>query len=75
MARPVGSLTGTRSPFWVSIGLRDGRAVGVLPAALTRNEWIREVVDFPGLRLMRVDPLGSRRGDDVKVETTDGPDR
>jgi mannosyltransferase len=48
---------------WVSINLQDGRLVDVGPALLPPSERIREVVDFSGLRLMRVDfhPVSSPR--------------
>jgi mannosyltransferase len=55
-----------RNPLWVTISLRKGQPVSMLPAALTDNEVIRETVDFPGLRLMRVGSDGVHSG---------GPDR
>ena len=42
------------NPIWVAISLRNGRPVSALSAALTDTEFVRETVDFPGLRLMRV---------------------
>jgi len=67
-----GDLTRGQSPAWVSIGLRHGRAVEVLPATLTGNVLIREIVDFPGLRLMKVDPIGNHRRADESVQGPDG---
>jgi mannosyltransferase len=66
-----------RSPrrVWVSIGVRDGRAVGSIPATLTRNEPAREVVEFPGLRLTRVEPISNQRRQDDRVHGSGGPDR
>ncbi len=40
---------------WISISLKDARPVDALPAVLTKDHLIREVVDFSGLRLMLVD--------------------
>jgi 4-amino-4-deoxy-L-arabinose transferase-like glycosyltransferase len=51
----LGELTRMGTSVWVSIGLREGRPAGVLPAELLKDDAIREVVDFPGLRLMKVD--------------------
>jgi mannosyltransferase len=61
-----GDLILSRDPIWVATSLRNGRPVNVLPAALTDDELIRETVDFPGLRLMRVGSDGVH---------SEGPDR
>jgi mannosyltransferase len=50
-----GDLMSRQGPVWVSISLRDGQPMGELPAALTNDKLIREVVEFSRLRLMRVD--------------------
>jgi mannosyltransferase len=51
----LGELLRKTTDLWVSIGLRDGRTVGLLPGELRNAEPNREIVEFPGLRLMRVD--------------------
>jgi hypothetical protein len=68
---------GTRqqTPAWIAIGVRRGPAAVVLPAALTEKVLIRETVDLPGLRLMRVDPIGGHLRDDEPVRGPDGRDR
>ena len=43
------------SSIWVSIGLRDGQPLGTLPNVLSTNELVGEVIDFSGLRLLRLD--------------------
>jgi hypothetical protein len=53
--RGLGDLTVRRDSVWVTLGLRDGQPAGVLPEGLSQQERIREVVDFPGLRLMCLD--------------------
>jgi mannosyltransferase len=60
-----GDLMSRHGSIWASIGLQDGQLVGELPAALTDDKLIREVVDFSRLRLMRIDfrqtsPRGER---------------
>jgi hypothetical protein len=50
-----GDLMSRQGPVWVSISLRNGQPMGELPAALTNNKLIQEVVEFSRLRLMRVD--------------------
>jgi hypothetical protein len=50
-----GDLMRRHGSVWVSISLRDGQPMGELPAALSNNKLIREVVDFSRLRLMRLD--------------------
>jgi mannosyltransferase len=50
----IGDLAEGSTRIWVSVGLREGQPVGVLPRELSERENIREVVDFPGLRLMRI---------------------
>ena len=47
-------LMSRQDSVWVSISLRDGQPMGVLPAALSSEKLIREVVDFSRLRLMRI---------------------
>ena len=44
----------SRNPIWVAISLRKGQPVSALPAALADHEFVRETVDFPGLRLIRI---------------------
>jgi mannosyltransferase len=51
----LSELAGGRTSVWVSVGLREGEPVGVLPEELVDGEIIREFVDFPGLRLMRIE--------------------
>ena len=63
-----GDFIPNRNPAWVAISLRKGRPVSALPAALTDHEFVRETVDFPGLRLMRV-------GFDGGVPGSQGRDR
>jgi mannosyltransferase len=50
-----GDLMNRQVTVWASISLQDGRPMDVLPAELTTDKLIREVVDFSRLRLMRVD--------------------
>jgi hypothetical protein len=50
-----GDLMNRRGSVWVSISLRDGQPTGELPAALSNEKLIREVVNFSRLRLMRLD--------------------
>jgi hypothetical protein len=64
----LGELAGGRTGVWVSVGLRDGRPVGVLPEELVDSEIIREVVDFPGLRLMRIERLDRARPKSAAVQ-------
>jgi hypothetical protein len=52
----LGNSSLNRDLIWVAVGLRDGQPVRTLPAASADREIIRETVDFPGLRLMRVGP-------------------
>jgi mannosyltransferase len=52
----------SRNPTWVAFSLREGRPVSALPSALTDHNVIRETVDFPGLRLLRVDFRGGVPG-------------
>ncbi len=52
----------SRNPTWVAISLRKGRPVTELPAVLTDHGFIRETVNFPGLRLMRVGINGGAPG-------------
>jgi 4-amino-4-deoxy-L-arabinose transferase-like glycosyltransferase len=54
----LSNLPGGQAAVWVSVGLRDGQPIGALPKELAGHEVIREVVDFPGLRLMRIDTHG-----------------
>jgi mannosyltransferase len=61
-----GDSSRSRNPLWVAISLRNGRPVSELPATLTDNEFLRETVDFPGLRLMWVGSNGVH---------SEGPDR
>ncbi len=61
-----GDVIPSRDPTWVAISLRDGRPASTLPAALTDEEFVRETVDFPGLRLMWVGSKGVH---------SEGPDR
>jgi mannosyltransferase len=69
------ALTHVESQVWASIGLRDGHAVGALPPELSRSDSVREVVDFPGLRLMRID-LVEHHGRRIEGgRGTGGPDR
>jgi mannosyltransferase len=51
----LGELMSRRESFWVSISLQDGQPMGELPAALTNEKLIREVVEFSRLRLMKLD--------------------
>jgi hypothetical protein len=51
----LGELARGRDCVWVSAGLRDGQPVGVFPEGFSQQGQTREVVDFPGLRLMRVE--------------------
>jgi hypothetical protein len=53
--RTLSELARGRDCVWVSAGLREGQPVGVFPEGLSQQEQIREVVDFRGLRLMRVE--------------------
>jgi uncharacterized membrane protein len=53
--RTLRELPGGDIAVWVSVGLRDGQPVGVLPKEISEKQQMREVVDFPGLRLMRID--------------------
>jgi mannosyltransferase len=53
--REPSDLTLGPDPFWVAIGMRAGRTVGELPAALADPRLIEEVREFTGLRLMRID--------------------
>ena len=50
-----GDLMNRQGSIWVSISLQDGQPMGLVPAALTADKRIREIVDFSRLRLMRVD--------------------
>ena len=52
---PPGDLMNHQGPIWVSINLQDGQPMSKLPAALSRGKLIQEVIDFPRVRLMRVD--------------------
>jgi 4-amino-4-deoxy-L-arabinose transferase-like glycosyltransferase len=52
---PLAELAHAGTSVWVSVGLRDGRPAGVLPDELAEDDIVREVVDFPGLRLLRID--------------------
>jgi mannosyltransferase len=61
--KSLSSLPGGQTAIWVSVGLRDGRPMGVLPKELTDHDVIQEVVDFPGLRLMRVELHPTHRGE------------
>ena len=70
-----GILMRSDNRVWVSVGLRDGRAAGVLPDELTRSVDVRQVIDFRGLRLMRVDPIASVRRQDDRSQSSGGPDR
>ena len=47
-------LMSRQNSVWVSISLRDGQPMAPLPAALSNDKLIREVVDFSRLRLMRL---------------------
>ncbi len=60
--RRLSDLAGGKSVVWVSIGLRDGQAAGTLPEEFVNDKIIQQVVDFSGLRLLRVelDPMGDR---------------
>ena len=49
-----GDLMSHPGSVWVSISLHDGQPMGELPAALTNDKLIQEVVDFSRLRLMRL---------------------
>jgi hypothetical protein len=51
-----------RDLIWVAVGLRNGQPVSALPAVLADREFIRETVDFTGLRLLRIGPDGGVRG-------------
>ena len=51
----LSDLTSGKTVVWVSIGLRDGQTAGALPKELISEEVIQKVVDFSGLRLMRVE--------------------
>ncbi len=51
----LSDLTRGKAVVWVSIGLRDGQPAGVLPEEFVNDKIIRNVVDFSGLRLMRVE--------------------
>jgi mannosyltransferase len=51
----LSDLTGGKIVVWVSIGLRDGQTAGALPEEFVNHKIIQKVVDFPGLRLMRVE--------------------
>jgi hypothetical protein len=72
--RPEDLMLGER-PVWVSIGVRAGRAPATLPAALTDHVMIREVVDFPGLRLIKVEPIANHHRADERAHDPDGRDR
>jgi mannosyltransferase len=49
-----GDLMSHPDSVWVSISLQGGQPMGELPAALTNDKLIQEVVDFSRLRLMRL---------------------
>jgi mannosyltransferase len=70
-----GVLDRTNGRVWVSIGLRDGRAIGELPPGLTRSNPEREAVEFPGLRLMKIERPGGRVRSDNTVRGQGGPER
>jgi hypothetical protein len=40
--------------LWVLLGLKDGHAIGTLPPALARGDVVSEVVDFSGVRLVKI---------------------
>jgi uncharacterized membrane protein len=58
----LGDSSLNRDLIWVAVGLRNGQPVGALPAAWADRGFIRETVDFPGLRLMRVGPGDGGQG-------------
>ena len=51
---PSSQLISHPGPIWVSIGLQNGRLVDELPAELSTGAVVQEIVDFPRLRLIRV---------------------
>jgi hypothetical protein len=43
-----------QTPVWIAIGLRNGQSVGALPDELANHDVVKEIVNFAGLRLLRV---------------------
>ena len=52
--RRLGDEARGQNSVWVGVGLRDGQPAGALPDEFGNRQVIKEVVDFPGLRLLRV---------------------
>jgi len=63
--RRLSDLTDGKTVVWVSIVLRDGQTAGALPEEFGNDKIIQKIVDFSGLRLVRVelDPTGPRGSD------------